>query len=503
MALLERIRARLARGLRVSVVVPVFNPGELVDALIASLDRQSLARRRFEAIFVDDGSTDDSLGRLRFAASTRRYMSVVTIPNSGWPGRPRNVGIDKARGTYVFFADQDDELFPRALERMCDMADRNSSDIVYGKLVRSGAPTPYWTWGRGDIDRADLLTDPVLSSRTVHKLFRRSFVADNDLRFLEGRVRLEDHHFMGQAFACDPVLSVLASYPCYRWIDRKDGTNTSSEPIDFGTYLGHWAGALDVLEARGASQDLRRAVAVTAFGQLLGKPAVSGFAGHDPERQAEEFAQLSAVSRRLFPAEIDERLPVLKRWRLQALRADDQETFRRLQTFKGTVRRTVEVVGVRPERASFGVDARAKLVLPEGDARLIDGVLDIPGIDDRYDRRLLDADRPRIEITVRHGAIGTEWHVDSAGGEVDQASCSGVIDPVSAAFGKPLGTGTWHVLIRASLLGETTAQWAPLGMGLPDMSLPIERITDARTFTAVGTKQGTLAIKVARRAARP
>src|SRR6186997_698455 len=112
---------------KVSVVVAVYNPGPNIDGLISSLDGQSLRSDELEVVFVDDGSTDGTHERLLELAGSRPNFVVTTIPNSGWPGRPRNVGTDLARGEYVFYADHDDELFPEALERMHDLATANGS----------------------------------------------------------------------------------------------------------------------------------------------------------------------------------------------------------------------------------------------------------------------------------------------------------------------------------------------------------------------------------------
>ena len=128
---------------RVSVVVPVYNPGTHIDALIESLAAQSMPQQQFEVVFSDDGSTDETPGRLDQLAEERANVTVLHEPNSGWPGRPRNLGTDAAHGKYVFFVDQDDWLGEEALQRMCDYADENSSDVV-----SEGMPVIIAAWPR-------------------------------------------------------------------------------------------------------------------------------------------------------------------------------------------------------------------------------------------------------------------------------------------------------------------------------------------------------------------
>ena len=79
---------------RVSVVVPVYNTGEPLHDLVASLDGQSMPQDDFEVIFVDDGSTDGTGQLLDELAADHPNWVVRHIPNSGWPGTPRNVGLD-------------------------------------------------------------------------------------------------------------------------------------------------------------------------------------------------------------------------------------------------------------------------------------------------------------------------------------------------------------------------------------------------------------------------
>ena len=127
---------------KVSVIVPVYNPGSNIDQCISSLLGQSLPADEYEVIFVDDGSTDETPARLDELARTHENVRVEHIPNSGWPGRPRNIGIDLARGEFVYFVDNDDWLGSEALERLHAKALRDDSDIVIGKVVGHGKVVP-------------------------------------------------------------------------------------------------------------------------------------------------------------------------------------------------------------------------------------------------------------------------------------------------------------------------------------------------------------------------
>ena len=124
--------------LKVSVIVPVYNPGNNIDDCIESLLGQSLDPAEYEIVFVDDGSTDETPARLDELSAQHPNVRVEHIPNSGWPGRPRNLGMDMARGEYVYFVDNDDWLGKGALNRLYNRAQRDEADIVIGKVVGEG-----------------------------------------------------------------------------------------------------------------------------------------------------------------------------------------------------------------------------------------------------------------------------------------------------------------------------------------------------------------------------
>ncbi len=113
---------------KVSVIVPVYNVECHVGACLESLRRQTFTD--FEAIVVDDGSTDASLDAIRRCAVGDERFVVVHTDNQGVV-RARETALARACGHYVCFLDGDDRWEPDMLERMVAAIEEDEDcDIV-------------------------------------------------------------------------------------------------------------------------------------------------------------------------------------------------------------------------------------------------------------------------------------------------------------------------------------------------------------------------------------
>ncbi|MBN9519684.1 glycosyltransferase family 2 protein [bacterium] len=102
----------------VTVVVPTYNSGHLITDAINSLLAQTAQPE--EIVVVDDGSTDDTAGRLAAYGSQIRYHRQ---PNRG-VSAARNLGLRHARSELVAFLDADDVWHPRKLQLQLDVLHR-------------------------------------------------------------------------------------------------------------------------------------------------------------------------------------------------------------------------------------------------------------------------------------------------------------------------------------------------------------------------------------------
>lgn len=301
---------------KVSVVVPTHDTGETVLTGLHSFLAQTMPRTDFEVIYVDDGSTDDTVAILESEVARQEAESTVRVirtTNSGWPGRPRNIGMDAARGEFVHFVDDDDRLAPEALERTYARAQETRADIVIGRMAGHGRRAPKALFEK-PIAAADLRTDTsLLGSMTVHKLFRRSFLQEHGLRFEEGPVRLEDHMFTLRAYLLTGRVATVHDYTCYHWVrHRGEDHNISYEAIEPGPYLDSVRKVLAILDAPDTyvapGRHRNRLIAKWYGNKALARISGDLFLRHPARLRAEWFKAVSDLAADL-PPEADSSLP--------------------------------------------------------------------------------------------------------------------------------------------------------------------------------------------------
>lgn len=113
----------------VSVLIPARNAALSIDRTIVSLMAQSF--QAWEAIIVDDGSSDDTAHVVRAAMEGDPRLTLLPGPARG-VAAARNVGLAAARGTFTLFLDADDEIAPDHMAQLVAASERHpGADVLY------------------------------------------------------------------------------------------------------------------------------------------------------------------------------------------------------------------------------------------------------------------------------------------------------------------------------------------------------------------------------------
>ena len=130
----------------VSVIVPVYNAEKFLRPCLDSISGQTF--QDYEAILVDDGSTDSSPVICDEYAGRDPRFRVIHQKNQG-VSHARNAGLEAAAGEYVLFVDSDDAILPETIGHLYTVLKENKTcDIAAAgyTLVRTetGERTEYY-----------------------------------------------------------------------------------------------------------------------------------------------------------------------------------------------------------------------------------------------------------------------------------------------------------------------------------------------------------------------
>lgn len=117
---------------KISVIIPVYNAEKYIDKCIQSVLDQTI--KGIEIILINDGSTDESEKKCEVWFNLYKNITLINKKNEG-QGEARNIGLDIAKGKYIFFLDADDYLPNNSLETLYSKILEKDYDVVCGKSL--------------------------------------------------------------------------------------------------------------------------------------------------------------------------------------------------------------------------------------------------------------------------------------------------------------------------------------------------------------------------------
>lgn len=189
----------------ISVIIPVYNCEEYLDESVNGILNQTF--EDIEVICVDDGSTDNSLDKLRTFAKKDERVQVYHQENQGG-GAARNFALTKAIGKYVYFMDADDILYPEALEKCYSVCEETNVDFLIFKAINYKVSTDEYyeteyfsmnnLYGKvgNDVFSIDDIGEYIfnISVTPWGKLYNREFILSTGAQFAVG-ISFHDNKF--------------------------------------------------------------------------------------------------------------------------------------------------------------------------------------------------------------------------------------------------------------------------------------------------------------------
>ena len=194
---------------KISIITPVFNPGDLLSGCLASLEGQTIFSL-MEVVLVDDGSTDGSGELCDRYAERHANVKVFHQPNRG-QAAARNVAIDAASGDYVLLVDSDDAISSDACERLLAAAEESGADVVWGDYAGAslfkGEVAKLAGQGLVPMDRylRCALHEGLFVITPCVQLVRTSFLREHGVAFREGRI-FEDQLWLLELMLARPTM---------------------------------------------------------------------------------------------------------------------------------------------------------------------------------------------------------------------------------------------------------------------------------------------------------
>ena len=230
----------MLKGMKISVIVPVYNILPLLPGCLESLRNQTWTD--FECVCIDDGSTDGSGAVCDEYVKKDARFSVIHQANAGL-SEARNAGLKKVTGDYIFFLDGDDYIHPQALEMLYTFAQKTQADVVAFSLVDTHVTYQETTFPQLNAEDyppvelkdplATFMKKRVLRTGAPLKLYKKSAI--DGLRFYS--MHYEDVPYAFQLLARFPQVWLTKAPLYYYYANPESIMRSSFDERKLNSYL--------------------------------------------------------------------------------------------------------------------------------------------------------------------------------------------------------------------------------------------------------------------------
>lgn len=189
-----------------SIIIPVYNVEHYVSQCVFSILNQNIkdCKIQFEVIFINDGSTDNSINIIEPLIKEHDNCYILNQENQGL-SVARNHGIDKANGDYLWFIDSDDWIFENSLKLIYSKLLDSPDAVVMSALNkyndgRNICSQDMSKFRKQSYNGYDLLKEDIGIACVPYTIIKKQIIINNKLKMLPG-IYHEDLEFLPRVYS--------------------------------------------------------------------------------------------------------------------------------------------------------------------------------------------------------------------------------------------------------------------------------------------------------------
>lgn len=212
--------------LKLSIVIPIYNSAKYLERCIESVI--AFKSNNIEIILINDGSTDNSERIIeKFQRMDLRIKSIFK-ENSGCSSS-RNLGIEEAKGKYIWFIDSDDSIKRNSIERILQEIDLNPEIIIFGiKKLDIKNNREYELIPKYESKNDFIKKEINLFNSPCNKIYKKKIIKDNNINFLENCHMGEDMLFNFKYFSHIDKIKIIKEV-FYQYFLESGVTSTTNK----------------------------------------------------------------------------------------------------------------------------------------------------------------------------------------------------------------------------------------------------------------------------------
>ena len=229
---LKVLQKKWQQMLKVSIIIPIYNVEQYLPKCLESVINQTY--KNLEIICVNDCSPDGSLKICQGYAQKDSRIKLINREQNGGLSAARNSGLEVASGEYIYFIDSDDYIDSDYIEKMVQMIEKHSVDMVLNTHILQecgdkSKPFPTYSGYAKQLTQGEFVPKEMAINLTMPMiylhLYKKAFLDKYHLRFPEGYIH-EDEYF--QCISKIHLDALFVFYgPAYHYLQRENSIMAS------------------------------------------------------------------------------------------------------------------------------------------------------------------------------------------------------------------------------------------------------------------------------------